>query len=123
MEELVNIRQEFMATILTHLKQLGFVEVVDGYKRTVEQRTPGRTISINGQVMEQPGSLITINQLVYFIGDGWVADNNEDEINKREFSQIKIEITQDKDTIGSIEECYYWDEADKFINTLKQVIR
>ena len=121
MEELVNIRQEFMATILTHLKQLGFVEVVDGYKRTVEQRTPGRTISINGQVMEQPGSLITITQSVYFIGDGWVT--NEDGTNKREFSQIKIEIAQDKDTIGSIEECYYWDEADRFINILKQVIR
>ena len=120
MEELVNIRQEFMATILTHLKQLGFVEVVDGYKRTVEQRTSGRTISINGQVMEQPGSLIKITQSVYFIGDGWVT--NEDGTNKREFSQIKIEITQE-DTIGSMEECYYWDEADRFINTLKRVIR
>jgi serine protease inhibitor len=120
MEELVNIRQEFMATILTHLKQLGFVEVVDGYKRTVEQRTPGRTISINGQVMEQPGSLITITQSVYFIGDGWIT--NEDGTNKREFSQIKIEITQG-DTTSSMEECYYWDEADRFINTLKLIIR
>lgn len=122
MKELINIRQEFMATILTQLKQLGFAEVADGYKRTLQQRTPGRTISINGQIMEQPGSLVTINQSIYFIGDGWVADNNEDETNKREFTQIKIEITQD-DTIGSMEECYYWDEADRFINTLKRVIR
>ena len=120
-DKIINIKQEFMATILTHLKQLGFVEVVDGYERTVEQRTPGRTISINGQVVEQPGSLITINQSVYFIGDGWIT--NEDGTNKREFSQIKIEITQDKDIIGSMEECYYWDEADRFINTLKLIIR
>lgn len=121
MEELVNTRHEFMDSIQTHLKQLGFVEVAWGYERNMQQHTSGRTISINGRVMEQPGQLVTIKQSVYIQGDGWVA--NADETDKHEFTQIKIELMQDKDVIGSIEECYYWDEAERFINILNQIIR
>lgn len=121
MAELTNIKQEFLTTIKTIITQHGFKEVSDGYKKVSEHQTRGQVITINGQRMEQPGQLVTIKQSIYMQGDGWMA--NEDESNKREFTQIKFETMQGDNVVLSHEDCFYWDEPQYFINTFNQIVK
>lgn len=121
MTELTNIKQEFITTINTIINQHGFKETACGYEKISEQRTRGQVITINGQRMEQPGQLIKIKQSIYNQGDGWVA--NEDESNKREFTQFKFETYQDNNVVVSHEDCFYWDDPQYFINVFNQIVK
>ena len=121
MAELTNIKQEFLTTIKTIITQHGFKETVCCYEKISEHQTRGQVITINGQRMEQPGQLVTIKQLIYNQGDGWVS--NEDESNKREFTQFKFETHQGDNIVLSHEDCFYWDEPQYFINIFNQIVK
>lgn len=115
---LVNIKQEWLDAIKSHMTSIGFQETDWGYERVRIAREPGQTISINGRIMQQPGKEIEIKQLVCFQGDGWVADM--DESNKVEFTQIKFETYQGNDLVLQHEEAFYWDEPNYFIDIFNQ---
>lgn len=117
--ELVNIKQEWINTIKSHIKSYDFQETDWGYERVRVVREPGQTISINGRVMQQPGKEIKIKQIVYFQGDGWVS--NLDDTNKVEFTQIKFETYQGENLVMEYEEAFYWDESQNFIKTFNHV--
>ena len=76
-EELVytNEKKDFLDSIKSHMSYQGFKEVEEDifYERVIVVRKPDQTISINGQVMQQPGKEIEIKQTVCFSGDGWVV--------------------------------------------------
>jgi hypothetical protein len=117
--ELVDIRHEWFKAIESHIIPLGFEETVYGYARVRIVRQPGQTISINGQVMQQPGKEIEIRQDIYLDGDGWVADM--DESNKVEFTQVRFENYQGEDLTMQYEEAFYWDNPNYFINFFNQI--
>lgn len=117
--ELVDIKQEWFKAIESHIIPLGFEETVWGYARVRTVRQPGQTISINGQVMQQPGKEIEIQHNIYLDGDGWVA--NMDESNKVEFTQVRFEKYQGEDLTMQYEEAFYWDNPNYFINFFNQI--
>lgn len=119
--ELVNIKQEWINAIKSHMSIHDFQETDFGYERIRIVREPGQTISINGRVMQQPGKEIKIRQIVYFQGDGWVA--NLDDTNKVEFTQIKFETYQGDDLVMQYEEAFYWDDSEYFINLFNQAFK
>lgn len=118
---LVNIKQEWDDVIKSHISSQGFQETECGYERIITTREPGQTISINGRIMQQPGKEIKIKQLVYFQGDGWVADM--DESNKVEFTQIKFETYQGDDLVMQYEEAFYWDNPNYFIELFNKAFK
>ena len=117
-EELVytNAKKDFLDSIKSYMSNQGFQEVEENisYERVRVVRQPGQTISINGQVMQQP----EIKQTVFFSGDGWVA--NQDESNKMNFTQVIFEIYQGNDLVMQHEDLFYWDEKDLFVNVFNQ---
>lgn len=115
---LVSLKQEWDNAIKSHMDSHGFQETDWGYERIRIAREPGQTISINGRIMQQPGKEIVIKQLLYYLGDGWVADT--DETNKVEFSQFKFETYQGNDLVLQHEEAFYWDEPNYFIDIFNQ---
>lgn len=124
-EELVytNAKKDFLDSIKSHMSYQGFKEVEEDifYERVIVVRKPDQTISINGQVMHQPGKEIEIKHTVCFSGDGWVA--NQDESNKMDFTQVIFEIYQGKDLVMQHEDLFYWDEQDHFVNVFNQAFK
>ena len=117
--ELVNIKQEWLNGIKSHMTSNRFQETDWGYERTTITREPGQTISINGRVMQQPGKEIEIKEIVSFQGDGWVA--NVDDTNKVDFTQIKFETYQGENLVMQHEEAFYWDDLQYFIKLFNHV--
>lgn len=117
--ELVNIKQEWLNGIKSHVTSNRFQETDWGYERTTITREPGQTISINGRVMQQPGKEIEIKEIVSFQGDGWVA--NVDDTNKVDFTQIKFETYQGENLVMQHEEAFYWDDLQYFIKLFNHV--
>ena len=117
--ELVNIKQEWLNGIKSHVTSNRFQETDWGYERTTITREPGQTISINGRVMQQPGKEIEIKEVVSFQGDGWVA--NVDDTNKVDFTQIKFETYQGENLVMQHEEAFYWDDLQYFIKLFNHV--
>lgn len=110
-----NLKQEWFDAIIPHLTANGFQEAVENkFERVQIARLPGQTISINGRVMQQPGKEIKIVQSVWFVGDGWVADEDE-ETNKQEFTQVLFEAYQGEEQILFHEEAIYWDDPEYFL--------
>lgn len=119
--ELVNIKQEWIKAIESHIIPKGFEETEYGYARINIVRQPGQTIYINGRQMQQQGKEIEIRQNIYFDGDGWVADM--DETNKVEFTQVRFEMYQDDNLTMQYDENFYWDNPTYFINFFNQVFK
>jgi hypothetical protein len=117
--ELVNIKQEWINTVESHIFPNGFEEILGGYERIKLARQPGQTVIINGRQMQQPGKEIEIRQYIYLDGDGWVADM--DESNKVEFTQVRFEEYQGDKLSMQYEEVFYWDNPTYFINFFNQV--
>ena len=117
--ELVNIKQEWINTVESHIFPNGFEEKLGGYERIKFARQPGQTVIINGRQMQQPGKEIEIRQYIYFDGDGWVA--NMDESNKMEFTQVRFEAYQGDKLSMQYEEVFYWDNPTYFINFFNQI--
>jgi hypothetical protein len=117
--ELVNIKQEWINTVESHIFPNGFEEILGGYERIKLARQPGQTVIINGRQMQQPGKEIEIRQYIYLDGDGWVA--NMDESNKMEFTQVRFEAYQGDKLSMQYEEVFYWDNPTYFINFFNQI--
>ena len=107
--------------IIETLEAAGFQVDMENvsWRKQETHMTGGATISINGQVMHQPGGTIEIKQCIYFTGEGWIA--NEDETDKQEFTQIKFETYQGDDLTMQFEEAFYWDNPNYFIEFFNQV--
>lgn len=109
-----DLKQEWLDKIKSTILPQGFQEVEDGFERVSIVRQPGSTISINGRVMQQPGKEIEIRQNIVFVGDGWIADEDE-ETNKREFTQVIFEAYQGEELTLQHEESFYWDDVEYFL--------
>lgn len=119
MGDLVNIKQEWIRTIESHIFARGFKSTDCGYERIQYARQPGQTISINGRVMQQPGKEIEIKQSIYIIGDGWVS--NLDDSNKVDFTQIRFEAYQDNNLVMEYDDMIYWTEPNYFIEIFNKI--
>jgi hypothetical protein len=117
--ELVDIKQEWINAVESHIIPKNFEEILGGYERIRLVRQPGQTVIINGRQMQQPGKEIEIRQYIYLDGDGWVADM--DESNKVEFTQVRFEAYQGDNLTSQYEEAFYWDNPEYFINFFNQV--
>lgn len=117
--EVLDIKKDWTDTIISHIVSNGFNAAPDGYIRLSVQQLPGQTISINGQVMQQPGREIQIKHSISFPGDGWIA--NVDESNKQDFTQVRFETYQGDDLVMQFEEAFYWDNPDYFVAFFNQV--
>lgn len=109
-----DLKQEWLDKIKSTILPQGFQEVEDGFERVSIVRQPGSTFSINGRVMQQPGKEIEIRQNIVFVGDGWIADEDE-ETNKREFTQVIFEAYQGEELTLQHEESFYWDDVEYFL--------
>lgn len=109
-----DLKQEWLDKIKSTILPQGFQEVEDGFERVSIVRQPGSTISINGRIMQQPGKEIEIRQNIVFVGDGWIADEDE-ETNKREFTQVIFEAYQGEELTLQHEESFYWDDVEYFL--------
>ena len=118
-EVVQHTKDTWLSSIETSLTQLGFTKVDNGFERVHQQRHGGQVITINGQRMEQPGQIVTVKNVVTFNGDGWLV--NEDDTNKREFTQVVFEVFTNGNSQGSAEQCMYWDSPDDVIKTVKQI--
>ena len=118
-EIMQHTRDTWLSSVETSLTQLGFTKVDDGFERMYQQRHGSQVITINGQRMEQPGQIITVKNTITFNGDGWLV--NEDDTDKREFTQIVFEVFTNGNSQGSVEQCMYWDSPDDVINMVKQI--
>ena len=107
-----NMKNKWMKDLEQEVLSRGFQKIEQGYELIKNVQQPGQTISINGRVMHQPGKTIEIKQTIVFNGEGWVGDENEE--NKKEFTQIKFKIEQNGQEIGTFEEGFYWDDIDHF---------
>ena len=119
--EVVIQRDQFIQDFEGYLKGFGFNQTDSGLELTRIMRQPGQTIIMNGQRMEQPGTQIPVKYKVSILGDGWVAD--EDETNKREFTQISLETLVGEELQGSLECAMYWDEPDEVKHIIKQIFK
>lgn len=120
MGELIqHTRDTWLSSIETLLTQLGFTKVDNGFERVHQQRYGSQVTIINGQRMEQPGQIITVKNIIIFNGDGWLV--NEDDTNKREFTQVIFEVFTNGNLQGSAEQCMYWDSPDDVITMVKQL--
>lgn len=120
MGELVqHTKDTWLSLIETSLSQLGFIKIDNGFERVHQQRHGGQIITINGQRMEQPGQIVTVKNVVTFNGDGWLT--NEDDTNKREFTQVIFEVFTNGNLQGSAEQCMYWDSPNDVITMVKQI--
>lgn len=117
--DVLDIKKNWTDNIISYIVSNGFNEAPDGYIRLGVHQLPGQTISINGQVMHQPGGTLEIRQCIYFTGEGWIAD--EDESNKQNFTQVRFEIYQGDDLTMEFEEAFYWDNPNYFIEFFNQV--
>lgn len=117
--ELVDIKQEWISAVESHIIPKDFEEILGGYERIKLVRQPGQTVIINGRQMQQPGKEIEIRQYIYLDGDGWVADM--DESNKVEFTQVRFEAYQGDKLSMQYEEIFYWDNPTYFINFFNQI--
>lgn len=117
--ELVDIKQEWINAVESHIIPKNFEEILGGYERIKLVRQPGQTVIINGRQMQQPGKEIEIRQYIYLDGDGWVADM--DESNKVEFTQVRFEEYQGDKLSMQYEEVFYWDNPTYFINFFNQI--
>ena len=120
-EELVlaNPKQDWLDGITELVVNQGFTEADNGFERVRVIRQPGQTISINGQVMQQPGKEIEIKQVIYFQSDGYVE--NSDGTRKMEFTQVSFEIYQGGKLASQYEDMFYWDEQDYFKDVVNHV--
>ena len=121
MNEIVLAKEDWLNEVETLLNGYSFNKTEDGnYSKETIKYTGGQTIIINGQRMEQPGQQIKITQLIVFNGDGWIA--NEDESDKRNFTQVVFEINSDSQK-QSYEECVYWDNTQRIRELINQIFR
>lgn len=120
-EELVlaNPKQDWLDGVTELVASQGFTETDNGFERVIVIRQPGQTISINGQVMHQPGKEIEIKQVIDFQSDGWVE--NSDGTRKMEFTQASFEIYQGGELSSQYEDMFYWDEKDYFKDVINHV--
>ena len=122
MEDLINMKDQWLDNVNQVLTGLAFSNIGDDYVREVVRSTGGQVIMINGQRMEQPGQQYTIKYIVRFNGDGWVM--NEDETNQRPFTQVVFECsTNNSEPQYLTEECLYWDELGLIGNYIKQIFK
>ena len=119
MNEIVLVKEDWLNKVETILNGYSFNKNEDGnYNKETIQYSGGQTIVINGQRMEQPGQQIRISNEIRFIGDGWIAD--EDESNKQNFTQVVFEVKSDVQEI-IYEECIYWGDAQRVRELINQI--
>ena len=121
MNKIVDIKNEFMTAIRTLISNYGFKRVEDGFEKVDQHRLPDQYINFNGRNMVQSGGVVTLKTIITFIGDGWVS--NLDGTNQQSFTQIKFKILQDKDTQLDYEDCFYWEEIERFKNVFNEIIK
>ena len=121
MNEIVDIKNEFMTTIRTLMSNRGFKEIENGYEKIDQHKLPDQYININGRNMVSNGGMVTLKTSVIFNGDGWIS--NKGDTNQRQFSQIRFKIEQNEDTRLDHEECFYWDEIEKFKIIFNEIIK
>lgn len=119
MNELINTKQIFLDTVNDFLTTKGFLKIDDGYEKKEIHQLPGQVISINGRRMEQPGQMIESIKSILYVGDGWCADEFEE--NTRDFTQLKITIVEGDQKVLDHEEAFYWDDVDYLIKILQQI--
>jgi hypothetical protein len=121
MNEIVLAKEDWFNEVETILNGYSFNKTENGnYNKKTIQYSGGQTIVINGQRMEQPGQQIKISNEIRFIGDGWIAD--EDESNKQNFTQVVFEIKSDVQEL-IYEECIYWNDAQRVRELINQIFK
>lgn len=108
MENLINLIDE-------HLKSIGLERNDDIYSRTFQIQQPGATISINGQVMQQPGQVIPCQYICEYTGEGWIDDT--------QMAMIRFCIMRGEEVALDYVEGIYLDEIEYFKKLCNQYFK
>lgn len=100
-------RDNFIRELESLLISRNFIKSDNVYSYKQIQQRPGRSISINGQMIQEPPQEIQIEFIIKDNGEGWVS--NTDDTNKQYFTQLKYEIHQNNEIVKEIEYCLYHD--------------
>ena len=107
----INFLNEFDSFLSSH----GFEKNDDVYSRGFQIRQQGATISINGQVMQQPGQIIPCKYICEYTGEGWVDDN--------QMSMIRFCIMRGEEVALDYIEGIYLDEIEYFKKLCNQYFK
>lgn len=105
----------FLNELDSFLSSYGFEKNNDIYSRIFQIQQPGATISINGQVMQQPGQVIPCKYICEYTGEGWVGDV--------QMAMIRFCIMRGEDVALDYVEGIYLDEIEYFKNLCNQYFK
>ena len=105
-------------TAYNRLESFGFNHSEDktSWEKTINTRTQGQTVIINGQRHDQPGKEIILKCSIVFKEGAWVE--NIDGSKHEDLTQVHFRITQDENIIKDYEEILYNDDSEIFEKVL-----
>ena len=109
------MREKFLQQVDQILMGEGFTREDNIYTKIVAHTQPGAIVAVNGRPFQQPPQTIVNKFVITCLGEGWVADADE-ETNKIPFEQIRYEVFQNDNPMSIFEECLYYDEAYLIMN-------
>ena len=117
MEEIVEqlTYTDFLNEFDSFLKSCGFEKDEDIYSKVFNAQQPGATISINGQVMQQPGRSIPCKYICENTGEGWIDDI--------QMSMIRFYVEQGEEIALDYVEGIYLNEIESFKNLCNQYFK
>lgn len=101
-------------TAYNRLESFGFNPSEDktSWEKTINTRTQGQTVIINGQRHDQPGKEITLKCSIVFKEGAWVE--NIDGSKHEDLTQVHFRITHDENILKDYEEIFYNDDSEIF---------
>lgn len=105
-QSLQSSNTNFLNEFDSFLSSYGFEKNNDTYSRAFQIQQQGATISINGQVMQQPGQVIPCQYICEYTGEGWVDDV--------QMAMIRFCIMKGEDAALDYVEGIYLDEIEYF---------
>lgn len=112
-EQLINI--DFLNEFDSFLTDCGFEKDGNIYSRTFQIQQPGATISINGQVMQQPGQVIPCKYICENTGEGWVDE--------AQMAMIRFCIMRGEEIVLDYVEGIYLNEIEYFKKLCNQYFK
>ena len=105
--------------ISKYLKSLGFKEenLVWTFSREIE--SPGATLIINGQRMQQPGQKMQVEVVVEAIEGGSIKTVDKEDL--EELTQVVFRVKHGE-SHGEFEECLYNDDFIRFKQIMQEIL-
>lgn len=109
---------DLLSQIKSRLENAGFVYDLD-WTKTTQQIVGGGTISINGKVIQQQGTPVTIKMVFKNLGECIIKDNSKEEVSL----MCGFLVYKDLDIIQDLEINIYPNEYNYFNSLATQIFK